>query len=255
MRKGSEMQRGRIKLDLLVHDLKSPLAVIEAGTNSLLNRPDKFGSVTAKQTKVLKRILRNAKITQMLVDDTLELGRSREKKVCLRHFALSNLIIYSLVELFDLNDYNTSQSLRKCSNLKKLNETLNEKDICLSINEKLWHQKILQDEKKIKQILRNLLSNALKYRKKTVELVVSKEDDCLIIEVKDDGKGIPSIYHEKIFDCYFQVNSSEFCDVRGHGLGLAGALVLVEDMGGEMILDSEEGEGANFLVRLPLMLS
>jgi two-component system OmpR family sensor kinase len=56
------MHRDKIKLDLLIHDLKGPIAVIEAGISSLLTRPEKYGSITDKQEKVLVRTLRNAKI-------------------------------------------------------------------------------------------------------------------------------------------------------------------------------------------------
>ncbi len=63
--------RNKIKIDLLVHDLKVPLAVIEAGVSTLLNRQEKYGTLTEKQEKVLLRALRNTKITQALVNDAL----------------------------------------------------------------------------------------------------------------------------------------------------------------------------------------
>ena len=57
---------------------------------------------------------------------------------------------------------------------------------------------------------------------------------------------------KKIFESYFQMDVTDSYTVRGHGLGLAGVMVLVEDMGGELFLESGEGKGAKFLVKLPL---
>ena len=76
-----------------------------------------------------------------------------------------------------------------------------------------------------------------------------------MFSVRDDGEGIPSIYHEKIFESYFQMNATDMCSVRGHGLGLAGVMVLVEDIGGKLFLESDEGKGAKFLVHIPLTLT
>lgn len=246
------MSRERIKIDILIHDLKVPLAVIEAGAASLLKRPEKYGPLTEKQKKVLIRVLRNTKATQMLVNDVLELGRSTEGIVSLTNFRVSNLIEQAFVELFDLTDSGASERIMNCTDLPLLRDVLKKQGVMLCIDEALWYQEVVLDEAKIKQILRNLLSNALKYRKSMVELEFDKKDDYLLFSVKDDGEGIPSAYHEKIFECYFQMDATNICSVRGHGLGLAGVMVLVEDMNGKLLLESEEGKGAKFLVELPL---
>ncbi len=246
------MRRERIKIDLLIHDLKVPLAVIEAGLTSMMNRREKYGPITEKQERVFKRALRNTKVLKTLVGDALELGRSGEGIVYFSKFRLADLIVETLVEILDLTDTGMSERLKTCEDLNHLKETLREKGLVLSIDEALWHQEICQDETKIRQILRNLINNALKYRKKRVELSVECKEDSVILSVEDDGAGIPAAYHKKIFDCYFQLDASNTCSVRGHGLGLAGVMVLVEDLGGEMQLWSDEGQGAKFLVKIPL---
>jgi len=246
------MHRERIKIDLLIHDLKVPLAVVETGITSLLQRREKYGPLTEKQEKVLARAQRNTKVIQSLVNDILELGRSREGIVSLKSLKFSDLIEQALVEIFDLVDRNTSEKIKSCAGLPQLRETLEEKGLMLFMEEALWCQEVYMDEAKIRQILRNLLINALKYRKTRVELEVDKKDVYLIFSVKDDGEGIPSIYHKKIFESYFQMDVTDSSTVRGHGLGLAGVMLLVEDMGGEIFLESDEGKGAKFLVKLPL---
>jgi two-component system OmpR family sensor kinase len=246
------MRKQRIKLDLLIHDLKVPLAVIDAGITALLKKQEKYGPVNEKQEKVLQRTLRNTKVTQMLVNDALELGRSREGIVNLTNFTLSSLVEQALVEIFDLIDTSASEEIRSCTRLGSLRKTLGEKGLTLIVDDNLWCQEFCMDEGKVTQILRNLLSNALKYRKSSVELEVDKKDEWIVFSVKDDGEGIPATHHEKIFESYFQMSATDRCPIRGHGLGLAGVMVLVEDMGGKLYLESDEGRGAKFFVEVPL---
>ncbi|MBW1935596.1 MAG: sensor histidine kinase [Deltaproteobacteria bacterium] len=240
------MEKSRIKLDFLVHDLKVPLAVIEAGIQALLQRRDKYGPLTEKQVKVLERALRNTIITKTLVNDALELGRSSEGVIYKTPFKLASIVQDTFLEIFDLRDQETAERIRECNSLQALKQVLSERGVFLAVEEQLWNESFLQDERKVKQILRNLLSNALKYRKKRVDIKIERGEKELNIFIKDDGEGIPSRYHKKIFECYFQMDMEENHCVRGHGVGLAGVLVLLEDMGGEMSLQSDEGKGATF---------
>lgn len=245
------MVRDKIKIDLLVHDLKVPLAVIDAGISALLNRPEKYGPLTDKQEKVLRRALRNTKVTQTLVNDALELARSREGIINVKDFTLSSLIESALVEIFDLADCDTSDAIKSCTHLPGIKSTLQRRGVFLSIEERLWCQAVCMDETKMRQILRNLLNNALKFRRNRIDLEISEKDGCLVLSVKDDGEGIPSTYHKKIFESYFQMDVSEAFSVRGHGLGLAGVMVLVEDLRGKLSLESDSGKGAKFSVEVP----
>ena len=246
------MDREKIKIDLLIHDLKVPLAVVESGVTLLLQKPEKYGPLTAKQKKVLERTLRNTRVAQTLVNDALELGKSRKGIVNLTSFSLSSLFEETLTELFDLVDSNTSERIKTCSKLTELKEILAENGLVLIIDEGLWSQEVCLDEAKIRQILRNLVNNALKYRKNFLEIKVDKKDDQLFLSVKDDGEGIPSVFHKKIFESYFQLEAKNGAPIRGSGLGLAGVMILVEDLGGKLFLESEEGEGAEFSLELPL---
>jgi signal transduction histidine kinase len=226
--------------------------VIETGLLSLLQKEDKYGPLTSKQHKVLERVLRNTKVTKLLVNDALEVGRSREGIMNKTTFPIHKLITQSLVEIFDLNDYETAEALEKNEDLLLIEKMLFEKGIDLAIDEQLWSMEIYLDEGKVNQILRNLLSNALKYRKARIDIHFKLENDLLSFSISDDGEGIPESYHQKIFESYFQMKGDiDYC-VRGHGLGLAGVLILVEEMGGQLSLESDKGKGAKFMVRLPL---
>jgi len=249
------MHREKISLQLFIHDLKVPLAVIEAGITSLLGKLEKYGPLTERQEKVLVRTLRNTRVIQALVNDSLELERSKQGVLNVTRIRVSDLIEEALVEIFDLVDYRASEKIKVCTDLRQLRSALEEKGLMIFIDEGLWCEELSLDEPKIKQVLRNLLNNALKYRKSCVELTVEKQHDHLFFSVKDDGEGIPSIYHKRIFESYFQMNATDSYTVRGHGLGLAGVMVLIEDMGGQLSLESDEGKGAKFMVELPLTIT
>lgn len=246
------MGKRRIKFDLLIHDLKGPLAVIETGLLTLLQREDKYGPLTDKQHKVLKRALRNTLVTKTLVNDALEVSRSTDGIINKHRFVLSSLINQALVEFFDLIDSDATESIKECGNLSILKQMLLGKGIVLNIEDNLWHQEIIMDAPKIGQILRNLLGNALKYKKSEVEIHIEKDGNSLLVAVRDDGQGIPVSYQKSIFECYFQMDQQKDYCIRGHGLGLAGVMVLVEDMGGQLTLRSDAGKGATFLVKIPM---
>lgn len=242
----------KLRIDHLIHDLKGPLAVVEAGVTGLLGRRASYGPLTEKQEKVLRRIFRNVRITQQLVVDALELGRCGEGVFHPSRFALSEWLPAVLVEIFDLFDAEGSERIRDCEGLDALKSVLDEQGVTLEIDQSTWETGVTLDRQKLTQILRNLLMNALKYRKQRVSMEVARRDDRLILGVWDDGRGIPVDLHERIFECYFQASPEGPQVDRGHGLGLAAALVLTEAMGGELTLKSEEGAGARFQVAIPM---
>jgi len=245
------MERNRIKFEFLVHDLKVPLAVIEAGILSLLQKQDKYGELNDKQIKILERALRNTIVTRTLVNDALELGRSGQGIINKSTFTPAQLVLQTLTEILDLTDHSVADAIKECTSLADLKTCLSGHGLFLDVDDTFWTRDLYLDEGKVKQIFRNLLTNALKYKKNRVLLKITRLERHLFIAVSDDGEGIPSGYHKKIFECYFQMDmKSDHC-VRGHGLGLAGVQVLLEDMGGELSLESDTGKGATFSVKIP----
>jgi signal transduction histidine kinase len=114
---------------------------------------------------------------------------------------------------------------------------------------------ITADEDLIERVLDNLLYNAFKYTESNgrVELKVEIQDKIMLVQVCDDGQGIPPEYHERIFDKFVQVTSAEGEPLRkGTGLGLAFCRLAVEAHGGEIWVDSEPDKGSVFSFTLPL---
>lgn len=246
------MDRKTLKIDLLVHDLKTPLAIIDAGVQSLLKNAEKFGPVTEKQEKVLKRVYRNTKLTQRLVSDILELGKSREGRINLDYVTPESIIRQALIEIFDLHNSGVSDDIRRCGSFEELGDVLTAANIEIESGASVWSRRFLLDEAKMLQIVRNLISNALKYKKSTVNIRCEQTGENLSLSVRDDGEGIPLKHQQQIFECYFQMDPSPDSIVRGHGLGLAGAMILANDMGGALSLESDTGKGAEFTVTMPI---
>lgn len=246
------MQDTTIKTEILIHDLKVPISVIDAGAKSLLKRQDFYGSLTEKQIKVLKRIVRNTLTTKRLVNDVLELGRSREGVMITSDFPVSFLVTCTLVEIFDLSDPCVADVVRKIKTYDDLNRAIQISGARLSFEPKVWKTILHLDEAKVRQILRNLVTNAFKHRASMVEISGAIENKHLILKVVDDGCGIPSADHQKIFETYFTTGASIENAIISHGLGLAGVMVLLKDMGGKLKLNSDSGKGAEFIVTIPL---
>jgi len=245
------MEKNRIKFEFLVHDLKVPLAVIEAGILSLLQKQDKYGELNDKQIKILERALRNTIVTRTLVNDALEIGRSSQGIINKSTFTPCQLVEETLIEVLDLTDHTTADAVKERKTLADLKACLAAQGLILEIDDAFWNRDLYLDESKVRQIFRNLLINALKYKKNRVTLKLERGERHIFISVSDDGEGIPSGYHKKIFECYFQMDMKTDHCVRGHGLGLAGVQVLLEDMGGELALESDTGKGATFSVKIP----
>ncbi len=246
------MGKSKIKIELLVHDLKVPIAVIDTGVKSLLNRLDTYGPLTEKQKKVLKRILRNTTNTKRIVNDVLEIGRSSEGIMIFKDTRLSFIVSAVLIEVFDLSDTKTAEQIKNSTTLEETQEAVKKNGIEILVEKKLWSEKLFLDESKIIQILRNLITNALKFRAQTIEISSEIQENNLILIVKDDGRGVAEADHKKIFNSYCSCGTSINAIVESHGIGLAGGMVLLKDMGGELVLTSEEGQGAEFLVKIPL---
>jgi signal transduction histidine kinase len=110
---------------------------------------------------------------------------------------------------------------------------------------------IIHDEAKFSQIVGNLIRNALRFRKEKLEVRLFPENERIVVEVGDDGPGIKQEDHERIFQPYVQTETGLSAAKKGHGLGLAGALILARSLGGDVSVQSEAGKGATFRFTLP----
>lgn len=114
------------------------------------------------------------------------------------------------------------------------------------------HSCIMGDRHKLDGILTNLVKNAIKFTKSgTIELNCSTEGDQLLIWVKDTGKGIPAHRQKAIFERFVQADMNFTRDYEGSGLGLAIVKAYVDTMQGTIWVESTEGKGSTFYVKIP----
>ncbi|MFW6198713.1 MAG: sensor histidine kinase, partial [Acidobacteriota bacterium] len=111
---------------------------------------------------------------------------------------------------------------------------------------------LVTDPDKVRQVLVNLLSNAVKYTGEgSVRLIVTEDDDGVVLAVADTGIGIAPDHLPRIFEPFWQAEDPNTRKAGGTGLGLSVNKRLVTLLGGTIDVDSEPGKGSTFTVRLP----
>jgi signal transduction histidine kinase len=114
--------------------------------------------------------------------------------------------------------------------------------------------RVMADPRRIRQVLQNLLVNAIKYSPQGGQITVSceVEPDEVIVSVADQGEGIPPEYLDKVFERFFQVDATATRRLGSSGLGLAIARGIVQAHGGRIWAESTVGQGSVFRFALPL---
>ena len=222
---------------------------------TLLERQDKYGQLAPRQEKTLKRTLRNSKKARQMLHNLLEIGRSQSGCFISCRFQPAESAYQALKDSVETVAGNVFEDFRECDNESDASECLSKAGIVMEIDPQVVRTEMFQDEIKFRQIIGNLIKNALHHRRKRVEVKVKIDSDQLIAEVIDDGPGIDPDHHELIFKRYAQVKECSIVPRRGHGLGLAGALIMARTLGGDIKIQSELGKGATFRLSLPLNLA
>jgi signal transduction histidine kinase/CheY-like chemotaxis protein len=223
-------------LSNLSHEFRTPLNSITSLCQLLITRSD--GELSEEQEKQVGFIQRSAGELTELVNDLLDLAKveAGKNEVKPKHFEVQDLF----------------GALRGM--LKPL---LTGNSLELIFDAALDLPPLFTDEGKLSQILRNLISNALKFtRRGHVRITAHLEgDDVIAFQVEDTGIGISAEDREKIFEEFVQVESDLQAKVKGTGLGLPLSRRLAELLGGDISVESEVGLGSTFIVRLPIRFS
>ena len=236
--------------DLFIHDLTGPLSVASTSTDSVLHEPDRYGPLTDLQKRALDRVSRNIHRAKSLTQEMIEILRSEGGVFDKQYFSIERTLFESLLDVFEMSIPDAVERLSQAKNQEAFRQDLKDQGIFIEIKGKYGKSLFCHDQKKIQQILRNLMSNAMKYRRQRMEVKISGEPD-LLVSVEDDGIGIPLKDQTVIFERFFRLNNEKSGYVPGLGLGLAGVKALVEAMGGEIRVESQVGVGTRFMVRIP----
>jgi len=222
-------------LHSITHELKTPLTAITASTEILLSEEANDISPTQKR-HLLSNINQSAWMMDSTVGELLDLARIQIGRVELR---LEPLAVREIIDSI------TSQLSPLFENKQQTVEIVIQSKLPL----------VRGDRKRVTQIILNLLSNANKYSVNGGHIGVysRKQNDKILIEVKDSATLVNETERDSIFEPYFRGGSAEEQQrMPGLGLGLAISKSLVMLMGGEIGVTSEEGHGNTFYFTLPI---
>jgi signal transduction histidine kinase len=243
-----------IEIQFLIHELKDPISIIETGLRTLLEKKEKFGPLVPKQENTLKRTLRNTKKAREMLNNLLEIGRSESGCFICSYFNPAQSVYQAMKDSLEIMTGPLSEEIGKYQSEKDAAELLKRNGIHLAFSPEVMDAEIFQDEIKFRQIIGNLLKNALHHRRAELEIKMDLQGNMVAITVCDDGPGVDPDHHELIFKRYAQVKECAIVPRKGHGLGLAGALILAQCLGGDIKIVSEKGQGAAFCLTLPVKM-
>lgn len=209
------------------HEFRTPLTLISAPINQLLKKHE-HDSETSWSLKLVKR---NGERLLRLINQLLDLSKLEAGKLRLK---VSKSDVVSWIKVVSASFESLSES----------------KDISFQMTLPSNSIMMFFDKEKLEQILLNLLSNAFKFSKSTVELKIEELDEILKIEVSNNGERIPAEDIENIFQRFFQSGTNR-SSVEGTGIGLALVKELTELHHGTVEVDSTN-ERTLFIVKLPL---
>ena len=214
------------------HELRTPLNGISGFTQLLEKKP----SLNAEDKKQIAIIKQCSDDLLRLISDMLDISAIESQQIKL-----------------EIGEFNFGLMLNDSIRICKFKA--DEKGLKLLTKNTSLPRKFLGDEKRIRQILVNLIDNAVKYTNRgSVSVTVSYEDNIMKISVADTGAGIAEKDLERIFLPFVQISADTFTR-EGIGLGLSITKELAHLMDGDITVSSQPGSGSIFTVSLPLPVS
>ncbi len=219
-------------LSMVTHELRTPLTVI-SGTTEMLETGI-YGQLSMEQAEHIGQIATQASRLRQLVNDLLDLSKMEAGMMKLRCETLDPCSIVDSV-------------------IEQLSTLAAQSDVILKNLTRRDLPEVYCDGRRIEQVLTNLITNAIKFSSTGDQVTISAEPlkGKIRFCVADTGQGIPPEALPRIFDKFFQVQSSTETRTRGTGLGLAIVKHIVELHGGETGIESEQDNGSHFYFTLP----
>lgn len=210
------------------HELRTPLTIVHGYLQSVLRRQT---NLTDVQQEALETAASEAERTIRLLQDLLDLAR-----------ADSGFLQFRLEECV-LNDLVTE--------VVGMAEKYSDRQI--TIDSTINSIVVKADYDRLKQVLLNLIDNAVKYSEPNtpITLKLDAQENTTIIQVCDQGYGIPLQQQSRIFERFYRADEARTSSIGGSGLGLSIVKTLVEGMGGNITVRSRLHEGSTFIISLP----
>lgn len=231
----AEIQMDKMKSDfisLASHQLRTPLSTVNIYAGMLID--GLAGELSSEQRAFSRTILGAAHRMNELIDTLLNITRIEAGGI---EVSPSNIEVHSLLEEI----------------ISSIMPSIEEKNMSLQFKADDDPIPIKTDPVLIKEILINLLTNAIKYTPEagTIEVMLLRSDKNVIISVRDTGYGIPALAQSHIFTKFFRADNILLHDVGGTGLGLYLTKMIAESLSGDLWFDSEENKGSTFYFSLP----
>jgi len=220
-------------LNITSHELRTPMCSMKGYVQMLLKKT--LGDITEEQKRGLMVILRNVDRLDNLIRDILDISR------------LESGTMKFITEITDIHKMigEVAETMRLSADLKHV-----------QINEEIEGKlpKLIIDQERIKQVLINLVNNAIKFSSDGTVIVIKakKEEENILFEVQDFGRGIPQDKQKKIFETFYQVDYNMDRTFGGAGLGLAISRGIVLAHGGSIWVESKLRKGSTFGFILPI---
>lgn len=224
-------------LSNMSHEFRTPLNSVLALSRLLLDRID--GDLTAEQERQVGYIRRSAEGLLELVNDMLDLAKVEAGKAEVKPVRFSVTSLFGALR-------GALKPLLTTSSVELLFEPAQDLPV------------LHTDEAKISQILRNLISNALKFTEQGEVRVTARTNDdgqSVFFAVRDTGIGIAPEHHEHIFEEFSQVETRLQKKVKGTGLGLPLSRSLARLLGGDLTVESVPGQGSVFTLQVPASMA
>jgi signal transduction histidine kinase len=216
----------------VAHNLRAPLA----GMLSILEvvRDGYLGPVNDDQNEYLRRLDRRARTMLALVNELMALSRNRQRR--------------------ETDDAATEPAMLARRVQRTFQDKAAEKRISFQVSLPPDLPEVRGRLETVEQLLENLVSNAIKYTpaEGRVEVRFARANGTVRIEVSDTGIGIPAADRPRLFTEFFRAENAKAMDEIGTGLGLAIVKEIVDQLGGRIFMESEEGAGTIFVVHLPI---
>lgn len=216
------------------HEIRTPIHTV-TGLAELLNDTE----LDSEQGEYVSQIEFAAKVLLTLINDILDFSKIEAGKLT-----------------FENIEYNLYETIHNSVDLSALEAHKKGVDVGISIDDQM-PMTIIGDQVRLRQIIVNLMSNAVKFTQKgeiILEIKSREENGQIFIRfsVTDSGIGISKEKQQHLFKAFSQADTSTTRQFGGTGLGLSISSSLVQLMGGEMQVDSEEGRGASFFFEIPV---
>lgn len=218
----------------ITHELKTPIATVSVAIEALrgfnaLEDPQRTNEYLDISANEMQRL-------SLLVDKVLKLSMFENRQITLNKepFDMADLA-WSMLQSMRLQFENK----RASTNLKRTGRNFT----------------ITADKLHMTSVLSNLLDNALKYSRKTPEILIHIIDHTTYLEIRvsDNGMGIAKEYKNKIFEKFFRVPNGNHHNTKGYGLGLSYVAHIVQRHMGIIEVESEENKGSTFSIKLPFV--